>query len=199
MLRCLPSIYHRAQERVAGILHGLPHALDRHRASAAAAAAASAASVNAAGAGAPAWPPALAPVSHLQLACYPGEGTRYPRHLDNDRMAAGAKDGPPGLRVADRCVTALVYLNESTWDEASGGHLRVYGIPGAAGDVPTAATSGGGAAGAEQEETFRDFAPVAGRLILFRSDAIDHEVLPAFKQRWALSAWIPRRDAFLER
>lgn len=88
-----------------------------------------------------------------------------------------------------------MYLNESVWDEASGGHLRVYGIADSSG-------SGAGSPSSSEEgkgkgEGFRDFAPVAGRLILFRSDAIDHEVLPAFKQRWALSAWIPRKDAFM--
>jgi len=33
-------------------------------------------------------------------------------------------------------------------------------------------------------------APSAGRLVLFDCRRIVHEVLPSFKGRWALTAWI---------
>jgi hypothetical protein len=35
-----------------------------------------------------------------------------------------------------------------------------------------------------------DIAPRAGRLVLFRSDALLHEVRPALRHRYALSLWI---------
>ena len=34
-----------------------------------------------------------------------------------------------------------------------------------------------------------DVAPVAGRLVLFLSGAVEHAVLPNFSQRVALTAW----------
>lgn len=47
------------------------------------------------------------------VACYPGDGTGYKRHIDNTQ-----KDG--------RCITCLYYLNKG-WDtEQNGGQLRVF-------------------------------------------------------------------------
>ncbi|MBJ6759853.1 2OG-Fe(II) oxygenase [Myxococcaceae bacterium JPH2] len=49
----------------------------------------------------------------LQLACYPGGGARYARHLD----------AFPGQ--SNRRVTAIWYAN-SDWEPAHGGQLRLY-------------------------------------------------------------------------
>jgi len=47
------------------------------------------------------------------VACYPGEGTHYVKHIDNP-----SKDG--------RCITAIYYLNKD-WDpEKDGGSLKIY-------------------------------------------------------------------------
>ena len=46
------------------------------------------------------------------VACYPGNGTGYTRHVDNP-------DGD------GRCVTVLYYLNQG-WSEDKGGKLRIY-------------------------------------------------------------------------
>eukprot|EP00092_Neocalanus_flemingeri_P081227 GFUD01101401.1.p1 GENE.GFUD01101401.1~~GFUD01101401.1.p1 ORF type:complete len:324 (+),score=96.49 GFUD01101401.1:55-1026(+) len=47
------------------------------------------------------------------VACYPGEGTHYVKHVDNPN-----KDG--------RCITAIYYLNRD-WDpERDGGALKIY-------------------------------------------------------------------------
>jgi len=47
------------------------------------------------------------------VACYPGEGTHYVKHIDNP-----SRDG--------RCITAIYYLNRN-WDaEKDGGSLKIY-------------------------------------------------------------------------
>jgi SM-20-related protein len=52
----------------------------------------------------------------VQLACYPGGGARYDRHVD----------APPGHLI--RRVTAIVYLNPG-WKPEHGGQLRLYVDP----------------------------------------------------------------------
>ena len=63
--------------------------------------------------------------------------------------------------------------------EADGGCLRCH-VGAAAGDDECA---GEGC-------THVDVQPQAGRLVLFRSDALLHEVLPAHALRFAVSLWI---------
>src|SRR5690606_22858277 len=65
-----------------------------------------------------------------------------------------------------RRLSAICYLNES-WEESDGGQLRLY-LP----------------------EGARDILPVAGRLVCFRSDQIEHEVLPANRPRLSLTGWL---------
>lgn len=65
-------------------------------------------------------------------------------------------------------MTAILYLNPG-WEKAHGGWLRVE-------------LEGGKGA--------TDVAPSAGRMVLFDSRRVVHEVLPSFKGRWALTAWI---------
>jgi hypothetical protein len=85
--------------------------------------------------------------------------------------------GPPGQRVCDREVTAIVYLNEH-WGSATehGGYLRIHHP--------------------HEDGAYTDVAPHAGRLVLFQSRLVEHEVLPALRTRWAVSAWLPARAAF---
>ena len=83
------------------------------------------------------------------------------------RYDAGARyarhrDAFPGSD--NRRVTAIVYLNE-TWRPEHGGQLRLHVEP------PV------------------DLEPLLGRLVVFLSDKIDHEVLPAHAPRLAVTAW----------
>ena len=89
-------------------------------------------------------------------------------HLDNDPEDPGSADGAPGLRARDRAVTAILYLNPD-WEEAHGGCLRVQ---------------------LEDEKGEVDVAPAWGRVVLFDSRRITHEVRPTSFGRWALTAWI---------
>ncbi|MBS1558460.1 MAG: 2OG-Fe(II) oxygenase [Bacteroidetes bacterium] len=65
-----------------------------------------------------------------------------------------------------RKLTIICYLNKN-WKEEMGGQLRVY----------------------FQNET-KDFFPLAGRLVCFRSDLLEHEVLPATHPRLSLTGWL---------
>jgi hypothetical protein len=129
---------------------------------------------------------ALAPPQSLQLALYDGDGSYYARHVDNPGAGApGAADGPPGLRTGDRALTAIVYLNPS-WQPEHGGELRLW---------PPEASINGAPSSAEEH---LDIEPRAGRLLLFDSVRVEHEVRPSRAERWALSAWVPRADACVQ-
>ena len=65
-----------------------------------------------------------------------------------------------------RKLSVICYLNEN-WKAEDGGQLRVY-LP----------------------ENPRDFFPLEGRLICFRSDLLEHEVLPATRERLSLTGWM---------
>ena len=64
-----------------------------------------------------------------------------------------------------RKLSILCYLNKE-WKVADGGQLRLY--------LPDGA---------------RDILPEAGRLVCFRSDQLEHEVLPATRERFSLTGW----------
>jgi len=65
-----------------------------------------------------------------------------------------------------RKLSVICYLNEE-WKENDGGQLRVY-----------------------FSEKKEDFFPIAGRLVCFRSDLLEHEVLPAARPRMSLTGWM---------
>lgn len=65
-----------------------------------------------------------------------------------------------------RKLSVICYLNEE-WQEGHGGHLRIY-----------------------RPEGKLDILPVAGRLVCFRSDQLEHEVLPASRKRLSLTGWM---------
>jgi SM-20-related protein len=75
-----------------------------------------------------------------------------------------------GAGSADiRVISCAMYLNEN-WAPTDGGPLRIY-----------------------DGELMRDVLPVAGTLVCFLSDRFEHEVLPATRERLALTGWFRRR------
>lgn len=72
-----------------------------------------------------------------------------------------------------RKLSVICYLNEN-WIEEEGGQLRIY-LPGK--DI--------------------DVLPLAGRLVCFRSDQLEHEVLPANRPRLSITGWILDQHAEL--
>ena len=87
---------------------------------------------------------------------------------------------PPGARYRRhrdrfrdddaRVLSCALYLN-AAWREADGGALRIYLQGGATRDVP----------------------PLGGTLACFLADRYEHEVLPAMRERLALTGWFRRR------
>ena len=73
-----------------------------------------------------------------------------------------------------RKLSVILYLNPD-WKEDQGGQLRMY-LPGQT----------------------KDFLPMAGRLVIFRSDEIEHEVRPASRERLSITGWILDRLADLK-
>jgi SM-20-related protein len=65
-----------------------------------------------------------------------------------------------------RKLSVICYLNND-WREEEGGQLRIY-LP----------------------DGEQDILPVAGRLVCFRSDLLEHEVLPATRSRLSITGWI---------
>ena len=87
-------------------------------------------------------------------------GTVYQRHLDQFRQNDHRK------------LSVLCYLNED-WQETDGGQLRLY--------FPSTS---------KQAETSLNILPKGGRLVVFRSDLLEHEVLAASRPRYSLTGWL---------
>ena len=77
--------------------------------------------------------------------------------------------------VPHRIVTIILYLNES-WTEADGGQLRMY--------FPQE----------DGSERVEDVLPLGGRLVVFLSEEIPHEVLPTQKDRISITGWLRNID-----
>jgi len=120
----------------------------------------------------------------VQLTCYPGDGTQYVRHVDNnaaadaDAQAAGGGGGGGGgggegqARRGGRHLTVIYYANLG-WQVGDGGALRLHTR-----------------AGAEGGEVDVDVPPVGNRLVCFWSDQrVPHSVQPSHAERFAVSAW----------
>lgn len=69
-----------------------------------------------------------------------------------------------------RTVSVVIYLN-ADWLPEHGGALRLY----------------------PQDRPAHDVAPLGGRLVLFLSADMPHEVLPATRERLSLAGWFRRR------
>ena len=114
-------------------------------------------------------------------------------HRDNTPRAMLARNQQDGVMGNDREVTAILYLNPPDWDaQRDGGCLRCY--VGAAPDDEAGATA----------REMVDVSPEGGRLVMFRSRDLLHEVCSTHESgkhkavRWALSIWILGRTAEAE-
>ncbi|MCL7945668.1 2OG-Fe(II) oxygenase [Marinobacter sp. ATCH36] len=70
---------------------------------------------------------------------------------------------------ASRVVSLVLYLNED-WQEADGGALQVFNRE-------------------NEDEICGKVLPVEGRMALFMSEEIPHEVLPANRTRYSIACW----------
>ncbi len=69
-----------------------------------------------------------------------------------------------------RKLSVICYLNKG-WKEEHGGQLRIY-----------------------TKDQSLDILPIAARLVCFRSDMLEHEVLPATRERLSLTGWMLDRE-----
>jgi Rps23 Pro-64 3,4-dihydroxylase Tpa1-like proline 4-hydroxylase len=108
-----------------------------------------------------------------QLAFYPAydrtsvgpNESRYERH----------RDAFPTDDVEDqeqRRLTTILYLNPADWSDEDGGSLSVF--------EPDLETGG---------RIVQSVSPIGGRLVVFLSGSIDHEVLPCHRNRAAWTIW----------
>lgn len=65
-----------------------------------------------------------------------------------------------------RRLSVICYLNED-WKEDEGGQLRIF-----------------------EKSGSTDILPVAGRLVCFRSELLEHEVLPSTRERASITGWM---------
>jgi SM-20-related protein len=68
---------------------------------------------------------------------------------------------------SNRLISVVFYLNEF-WKPEHGGELRLH----------------------ESDGTYQDVAPLPGRMILFKSDSVPHEVLLTKAPRYSITGWL---------
>lgn len=111
--------------------------------------------------------------SEFHYAQYP-VGAFYRRHVDAFNPV-GAPHGRQRMG-GERRLSVVCYLNDADWCASDGGQLVLY----------TAAEDGEGG-GAEQRV---EVLPLAGRMVVFDSQTMSHEVLPAKRVRHSVTGWL---------
>merc|ERR1712137_648206 len=114
----------------------------------------------------------------FQLSCYPAKGF-YKRHVDG-----GYEDLNNG-----RKITAVFYPNRS-WSSDHGGKIRLYRRQPNPFQVAKAKEKGVEAPAPGTDEVEEEVEPLAGRLLLFRSRDMPHEVTVCSQKPYAISLWL---------
>ncbi|CAO3588167.1 unnamed protein product [Absidia cylindrospora] len=105
--------------------------------------------------------------TEYQLAYYHPDNAQYEKHRDA-LPTDNAQD------TSQRRITAILYLNPG-FTGGDGGELKLFGNENAQGYLDSAD---------------RVIHPLLGRVVIFLSGVMDHAVLPAKKERFALTAWM---------
>jgi len=117
-------------------------------------------------------------LTSVQVAQYPGDGiSGYPRHCDRGAKCM-KEDNNSTHTKAERLLTFVYYLTPSDWDsELDGGALRMF--------LPSKQETD------SNTVTHVDITPHSDRLLVFRSDMIEHEVMPSLRRdRIAITVWL---------
>lgn len=104
----------------------------------------------------------------VQLAVYPGDGiSGYVRHCDRGNEFCRHEAG--SASQVGRILTAIYYLTDSDWNaDNDGGHLRLFHV----------------------DSQTTDLTPYRDRLVIFRADCVEHQVLPSKRRpRTAITMW----------
>lgn len=99
-----------------------------------------------------------------------------------------------GSNYRPRKVTAILYINNIEWKREYGGCLRIYLRQPLNSNHCIINNNDNNLeindCKKENEEEFIDIEPIAGRLVIFLSGAMDHEVLPVGDvPRLAITTW----------
>lgn len=116
-------------------------------------------------------------LTSVQIAKYEGDGiSGYKRHCDNGLACNHDVSSTSTEEANHRVITAVYYLTDEDWDEDDAGHLRIY-------DLDKSCSN--------DSQKYCDILPYSDRLVLFRSDLVEHEVLPSMKRtRMAITVWL---------
>jgi len=118
-------------------------------------------------------------LTSVQIAQYPGDAmSGYPRHCDRGAKCMKEDNMNSTNTKAERLLTFVYYLTPSDWDsELDGGALRMF--------LPSKQET------ASNTDTHVDITPHSDRLLVFRSDMIEHEVMPSLRRdRIAITVWL---------
>lgn len=131
----------------------------------------------------------------LQYLHYPGliqrpSPQKQQRRQEEKQQRGGGFYKPHYDHTADddnneliRKVSVLLYLNDDNWDAKNdGGILRAY--------INTSQHQNNG----NNDVEVQDVIPAGGKLVLFDSASVEHEVLPTFKERWAVVGWFMQEN-----
>ena len=90
-----------------------------------------------------------------------------------------------------RCVTILYYPNEN-WEPKDGGNLRAFAESPTLEQLCKKETEDTGlrTSRTAEGETYTDIMPKEDRLVMFLSTWLPHEVLPSFRERYAITIWL---------
>ena len=115
-----------------------------------------------------------------QLSCYDGLGSHYRPHRDTPKSSSHPLSWLLQAGLDDRETTIILYLNDIDWDIGDNydGCLRCFLGTLPDDDVGSSATS------------ILNIAPKGGRMVIFDSKKILHEVRPCSKQRAAITCWV---------
>merc|ERR1712032_868773 len=114
----------------------------------------------------------------FQCGVYAGK-CYYHKHVDG-----GYEDINNG-----RKITAVYYPNVS-WSDGDGGELRMYRRRPSPYHVAKAKAEGRELPENAEDEVEEDIQPLGGRILLFRSRDMPHEVLSARRKRYGVSLWL---------
>lgn len=116
-----------------------------------------------------------------QLSCYDSSGSHYKPHRDTpDLNQYHPLKWLLQAGLNERETTIILYLNDVDWDSGTvdDGCLRCFLGTATDDDVGTTATE------------VLNIAPKGGRLVIFDSKKVLHEVRPCSKQRAAITCWV---------
>ncbi|KAL7492970.1 hypothetical protein ACHAWT_002065 [Skeletonema menzelii] len=126
----------------------------------------------------------------VQLATYSGDGkSGYPRHCDRGMTCTqegNHSNSDDEVGKMQRLLTFVYYLTPSDWDDQlDGGALRMF-LPEKNDDASEEANNNHG---------YFDVTPHSGRMVVFRSDVMEHEVMPSKRRdRIAITVWLYGRQ-----